>query len=84
MGETWELVKRPWEFFTEDGHRRQATKVPGSLSRQVGPSIQLACPFEPRREFPFPEFFCLGRVEKLLGRYYVVYTLDDRGYPIFQ
>ncbi len=45
--------------------RQSASRLGRILCRREGEELTLACPFEPEREFPFPELFCLGRIEGL-------------------
>ena len=64
--------------------RQSASRLGRILCRRDGEGLTLACPFEPEREFPFPELFCLGRIEGFGGRRFVLFSFDGRGRPILR
>jgi hypothetical protein len=52
--------------------------------RQEGGGFRLAFPLDPRRPFPLPALFCIGRVERVEGEVCVVYDFDGQGRPCWE
>lgn len=59
------------------GHR-------GTLVRRRGEGFQMAFPFRPQGEFPLQPLFCLARVQKIEGRWYALYSFNQKGCPTAQ
>ena len=61
--------------------RRAAEEVKGALLRRRRDGMELAVPFSPREPFPLVPLICLGRLQRIGGRRYLVFSLDGRGAP---
>lgn len=79
--EEWQRAEKPGKIPQDPALRRQ---MPGeALCQRRGDRVLLAFPYAPDTPFPLTRLFCLGRITRIGGRCYVVYTFDSRGEAIF-
>lgn len=77
----WRWERRPARCF-RDGVLREAAQSWGPmLRRREEDGFLLAAPFDPERPFPMVPIFCLGRLERVEGRPYIVFSFDAQGNP---
>ena len=55
----------------------------GALWCQSNGGKLLAIPYAPDAPFPLAELFCFARICCVMGRWCVVYRLDEQNAPIF-
>ena len=55
----------------------------GALWRQSDGGKLLAIPYAPDAPFPLSELFCFARICCVMGKWCVVYRLDEQNVPIF-
>ena len=55
----------------------------GALWRQSDEGKLLAIPYAPDAPFPLSELFCFARICCVMGKWCVVYRLDEQNVPIF-
>ena len=55
----------------------------GALWRQSDEGKLLAIPYAPDAPFPLSELFCFARICCVMGKWCVVYRLDEQNAPIF-
>ena len=55
----------------------------GALLCRGDDATLLALPYAPDAPFPLSELFCFARIRCVMGKWCVVYRLDEQNSPIF-
>lgn len=77
----WQWTDCPSQLMGEPSLRKAMRCVERALLRRDEEGFLLALPFSPGEVFPAPTLFCLGRIEELGGRRYVLFRFSRRGCP---
>lgn len=76
----WQREERPNRLVTEE--LRGCFDGRTALCRKEGEGFVLAFPFDPIHPFPAPPLFCLARLERVEGRWYILFCFDGDGNPV--
>lgn len=80
-GSSWRWTECPCRLLTDKVLSHALRGVDRALIRRDGEGFFLAFPYVPGCPFPIPPLFCLGRLQKLGGRWYVLFRFSRQGAP---
>ena len=80
--ETWEEAPQPETLFRTPWLRRALSDVRGARTCRRGALRLLALPFSREKPFPLTPLFCFACVKSICGGDYVVFTFDDKEWPV--
>ena len=78
----WHSAEAPETLFRAPWLQKRLQNIRGALTCCQGERRLLALPWDKRCPFPLTTLFCLGRLECIGGRYYVVYAFDPEDRPV--
>lgn len=79
--EGWSWVDCPGRLLGDALLARSAQNLPRALMQKDKQGFSLAMPFQPPKPFPLTPLFCLSRVERLGGGWYVLFRFSRKGHP---
>ena len=81
MGEWQRLSEGPFFSLARLDCALRCTR--GALLCRGDEGTLLAFPYAPDAPFPLAELFCFARIRCVMGKWCVVYRLDEQNSPIF-
>lgn len=79
----WELVSEPEQLFHTPWLQKQLRGVQGAMLLREGKRRSLALPFNKGKPFPITAMFCFAQIKCIRGQNYVIYTFDEKEWPVF-
>lgn len=77
----WCWTECPCRLFTDRVISHALRGVDRALIKRGADGFFLAVPYVPGCPFPIPPLFCLGRIEKMGGRWYTLFRFSRQGAP---
>ena len=78
----WTAVGNPGELFCVQWLKDRLMGAEGALTCRKDGRRLLALPWDKRRPFPLVPLFCLGRLQCIGSRYYIVYSFGENDRPV--
>ena len=76
----WSHQEEPWRLL-EGELRECARELRWAFLRRDMEGFFLALPWEGKQPFPLPPLFCLAKMERLEGKWYILFRFSRQGRP---
>lgn len=80
--EGWQWQPPPLDRVTDPPLQQGMRRLSRVLLRWEGERFSMALPWSPGQPFPLPPLFCLSRLVRLSGRWWLVFAFDRVGRPV--